>query len=70
MTQLVLTVNNWLNMSSVVDFFQTLSKSYDQYRQYRSTINELSSLSDYELQDIGINRGMIKSVAMEIYTND
>ena len=31
---------------------------------YRNTYNELSSLTDYELNDIGINRGDIKRVAM------
>ncbi len=31
---------------------------------YRNTYNELSSLTDYELNDIGITRGDIKRVAM------
>jgi uncharacterized protein YjiS (DUF1127 family) len=34
-------------------------------RQYRRTYNELSKLSDKELYDIGLHRGMIHSVAME-----
>ena len=37
------------------------------YKVYRQTYNELNILSDSELNDIGINRGMIHSIAMEAY---
>ena len=43
-------------------FFQVLSISEEQVR-YRRTIAELSSLSDYELRDIGISRSEIYEVA-------
>ena len=43
-------------------FFQVLSLSEEQVR-YRRTIEELRSLSDYELRDIGISRGNIYEVA-------
>lgn len=33
----------------------------------QQTIRELHALSDKELNDIGINRGMIRSIAMESY---
>lgn len=33
------------------------------YRRYRNTINELSRLSNRELQDLGINRGDIPFIA-------
>jgi uncharacterized protein YjiS (DUF1127 family) len=33
----------------------------------QQTIRELHALSDKELNDIGINRGMIRSIAMEGY---
>ena len=33
-------------------------------QSYRNTYNELSRLTDYELNDIGINRGDIRRVAM------
>lgn len=36
-----------------------------QYRSYRKTITELSKLSAKDLDDLGLNRGSIKSVAME-----
>ena len=43
-------------------FFQVLSISEEQVR-YRRTIEELRSLSDYELRDIGISRSEIYEVA-------
>ena len=42
------------------NFLQKLSDR----RKYRNTYNELSRLTDYELNDIGIGRGDIKRVAM------
>jgi len=39
------------------------SKRLEKRRVYRSTVKELNKLSDRELQDIGIHRGMIHSVA-------
>jgi uncharacterized protein YjiS (DUF1127 family) len=39
-------------------------------RKINQTIKELSAMSDYELADIGINRGMIRSVAMEADYNE
>jgi uncharacterized protein YjiS (DUF1127 family) len=35
------------------------------YRMYRKTVGELSTLSSRELDDLGLNRSMIKRVAME-----
>jgi len=35
--------------------------------QYNETFRELSRLSDKELLDIGLARGNIRSVALEIY---
>ncbi len=35
------------------------------HKLYRATVNELQSLTGRELADIGLNRSMIKSVAME-----
>lgn len=37
--------------------------SYRKWRNYRRTVNELSSLSNRELDDLGITRGEIRSVA-------
>ena len=35
------------------------------YRNYRKTVAELSNLSSKELDDLGLSRSTIKSVAME-----
>jgi uncharacterized protein YjiS (DUF1127 family) len=40
-------------------------KNREAARMYRVTMRELSSLTDYELRDIGLNRGMIKSIARQ-----
>ncbi len=38
-------------------------RSYSNWRRYRRTVNALSDLSTYELNDLGINRGDIDSIA-------
>ena len=40
------------------------------YRSYRQTYDELMALTDKELNDIGISRGMIHSIALEAYTDN
>ena len=40
------------------------------YKSYRETYDQLSKLTDKELNDIGISRGMIHSVALEAYTDN
>lgn len=67
MPQLVLAASNWLNLSLIVESIREVKSRFRQYRVYKHTHKELSSLTDRELNDIGINRGMIKSIAMEAY---
>ncbi|WP_455466006.1 DUF1127 domain-containing protein [Bartonella sp. B39] len=38
-------------------------RSYSNWRRYRRTVNALSHLSTYELNDLGIYRGNINSIA-------
>ena len=38
---------------------------FTQYRMYRKTLDELSTLSSRELNDLGLNRSMLKNVARE-----
>ena len=40
-----------------------LIRNYRNWRRYRDTVNELSRLSNRELNDLGINRGDIPFVA-------
>ncbi|TCL08222.1 uncharacterized protein YjiS (DUF1127 family) [Shimia isoporae] len=45
--------------------FSNLAEKWRQYRVYRTTFNELMSLSDRELADLGMSRSMIRRVAIE-----
>ena len=65
MTQYVLAAANWLDFRGVVDFFRNINKSFAHRAQVNATIKELSKLSDRELNDIGIARGDIWSIAHE-----
>jgi uncharacterized protein YjiS (DUF1127 family) len=40
-----------------------LVRNYRNWRRYRDTVNELSRLSNRELNDLGITRGDIQIVA-------
>ena len=40
-----------------------LIRNYRNWRRYRDTVSELNRLSNRELNDLGINRGEIPSVA-------
>jgi uncharacterized protein YjiS (DUF1127 family) len=50
--------NTRLNESSM-----NLIRNYRNWRRYRDTVNELSRLSNRELNDLGINRADIEKVA-------
>lgn len=41
----------------------SLIRNYRNWRRYRDTVNELSRLSNRELNDLGISRGDIAAVA-------
>lgn len=49
----------------IAEKFKAVSARLDSYRVYRETLTELNSLSDRELQDIGIHYSMIKAIARE-----
>lgn len=40
-----------------------VARSLNNWRKYRQTVNELGRMSTRELQDLGINRADIRSVA-------
>lgn len=42
-----------------------VAERFAKYRLYRTTLNELASLSDRDLLDLGLHRGMIDAVARE-----
>jgi uncharacterized protein YjiS (DUF1127 family) len=75
MSQYVLEAAKWLDFSFVSRLvsktytaFKDMIQSFKTAQKIRLTIKELNALSDAELRDIGINRGMIISVAYESYT--
>jgi len=70
MTQLVLTASEWLNITPLVDFIRELQKRIKLKKLQKETIKELNSLSDRDLNDIGIARSQIKSIAMELDLKD
>ncbi|TCD12363.1 DUF1127 domain-containing protein [Oricola cellulosilytica] len=40
-----------------------IARSFNEWRRYRATYNELTRLSSRELNDLGINRGDIPFIA-------
>ena len=46
-------------------FRARISEAAAQRKVYRTTLNELQNLSARDLADLGINRGMIHSIAYE-----
>ena len=49
--------------SSIATWVKSLIAKYKQHRQIQETIRQLSALSDRDLNDMGIGRGDIYSVA-------
>ena len=61
-------------LTKVLNFFEDygMKRAHEHLRTnlaYRKTYDELSRLSDKELRDIGISRGMIHSIALESILN-
>lgn len=44
-------------------FISGVSARFAQYRTYRKTLDELESLTDRELSDLGISRHSVRSIA-------
>ena len=63
MTQAILAAGNALHIHALLDFFRDLKRSYSKRQRINATIKELSKLTDHELNDIGIARGDIWSIA-------
>lgn len=70
MTQMVMTVTNLINFSAVANFFANWKAKAREARKVKETIRELRNLSDVELNDIGLSRGDIYSVANGTFAKD
>ena len=68
MTQHILLINNYLRspIEGILQFLKNWNRGYQQRKSIRRTIKELNQLTDAELNDIGLGRGDIYSVAMVI----
>lgn len=55
---------------SIVAWFEALRDAVIRRRDFRRTYNELSRLSDRQLDDLGLNRSMLRQTAMRtVYTH-
>jgi len=57
-------------MEKLKEFFMSLYERYEERRKAKATFNKLISLSDRELNDMGLARGDIWSVAHGKNVND
>ena len=64
MTSLIMTADK-IGLPSLAGWFKKLAAQIEHNRNVRSTIKELSKLTDRELNDIGIARGDIYAIAHE-----
>ena len=70
MTQMILATSGWLNFNFITSAYMAVANAYLNLRAHmirraivNRTINELSALSDRELNDMGLHRGMIRELA-------
>lgn len=52
-------------LGRLAEFRALVSERFARHRVYRQTVNELASLSDRDLHDLGLHRSMIEEVARE-----
>jgi len=62
MTSLIMTADK-IGLPGLASWFKKLQENYKREKLARQTIKELSRLSDHELNDLGIPRGEIYSIA-------
>ena len=63
MTALAIRTATWVGLPVIANWFKNLNQKLKQRRLERQTYNELSSLSDRDLQDLGISRTDIRSIS-------
>ncbi|KGJ06796.1 Uncharacterized conserved protein YjiS, DUF1127 family [Paracoccus halophilus] len=65
MAVLVLNQNNVRNTGRIAKFVADLRDNMARRSVYRQTLRELDELSDRDLNDLGLSRSSIRSVAYE-----
>jgi len=55
----------WRQETSRKGIIMNVARSFNNWRKYRQTVTELGRMSTRELQDLGINRADIHSVARQ-----
>ena len=56
-----------VGFASIANFFKDLGVEIERRRNIKSTIKQLSALSNRELNDIGLSRGEIWNIAQNSY---
>lgn len=64
-TTLELKQGCWRQETSRKGIIMNVARSFNNWRKYRQTVTELGRMSSRELQDLGINRADIHSVARQ-----
>jgi uncharacterized protein YjiS (DUF1127 family) len=67
MIQAVMAVTDTKLFSNITDYIKLIKRNMEYRATARKTYNELNSLSDVELNDIGISRSDIKAISREVF---
>ena len=67
MIQAVMAVTENRLVSTIAEFIKLTKKNLARRITAHKTYNELNSLSDMELRDIGISRSDIRAIANEVF---
>ena len=67
MTTLVANTFEIVGLHGIANFFKRLGAELKRRRRIRQSINELSRLTNHELNDIGLSRGDIRFIAHQSY---
>ena len=67
MTTMVANTFNLIGFYSTANWFKKIGAEIKRRRNIRHTINELSRLTNHELNDIGLSRGDIRFIAHQSY---
>ena len=70
MTALAMRTATWVGLPGVANWFKNLNKTLQARRLEKQTYTQLSALSDRELQDMGIGRSDIRSIAAGNFYRD